>query len=206
MRPTTENRIIGPRSRLFLYWTQRSLITVGALAVSYVVITLLYAKFYQEAAGHSLDRQISTEVRLGASQPRTVAKEGDLLGRIEIPRLGLTVAVLEGTTSRTLRLGVGHIRGTAPPGNPGNIGIAGHRDTFFRGLKDIRTGDKIQLQTPTGLSHYEVDWVQIVAPSDTAILSPSTGSAITLVTCYPFHFIGAAPERFAVHAKEIVAE
>jgi sortase A len=113
----------------------------------------------------------------------------------------MMVAILEGTKPQTLRLGVGHIGGTAHPGEPGNIGIAGHRDTFFRDLKDIRASDEIQIQTATGLSRYEVDWVRIVAPGDTRVLAPSAGSAITLVTCYPFHYIGAAPERFIVHAR-----
>jgi sortase A len=129
-----------------------------------------------------------------------VAKEGDVLGRIEIPRLGVKVAILEGTTSQTLRLGVGHIEGTALPGENGNIGIAGHRDTYFRALKDIRTNDEIQIQTATGLSRFAVDSVQIVDPGDIGVLAPSAEPALTLVTCYPFHFIGAAPKRFVVHA------
>jgi sortase A len=124
-----------------------------------------------------------------------VAKEGDVLGRIEIPRLGVKVAILEGTTSQTLRLGVGHIEGTALPGENGNIGIAGHRDTYFRALKDIRTNDEIQIQTATGLSRFAVDSVEIVDPGDIGVLAPSAGPALTLVTCYPFHFIGAAPKR-----------
>jgi sortase A len=113
----------------------------------------------------------------------------------------VSVAILEGTKSQTLRLGVGHIKGTALPGQPGNIGIAGHRDTYFRELKDIRTSDEIQIQTATGLSRYEVDWVHIVNPGDTDVLAPSAGSTITLVTCYPFHYLGTAPERFVVHAR-----
>jgi len=110
--------------------------------------------------------------------------------------------VLEGTSSETLRHGVGHIEGTALPGGPGNIGIAGHRDTYFRGLKDIRANDEIQIQTASGITRYEVDWIQITVPSDVAIVPPATESALTLVTCYPFHFIGAAPERFVVHAHK----
>ena len=96
---------------------------------------------------------------------------------IEIPRLGMSVAVLEGTTSRDCCSGVGHIRGTALPGEPGNIGIAGHRDTYFRALKDIRTNDEIQIQTADGLSRYQVDWVQIVDPDDIAVLAPSAQSS-----------------------------
>jgi len=140
-------------------------------------------------------------VAAAAIPPLAAAKEGDVLGRIEIPRLGMTVAILVGTTSQTLRLGVGHIEGTSLPGEPGNIGISGHRDTYFRALKDIRAKDEIQIETATGLSRYEVESVQIVAPNDTGVLAPSAESTITLVTCYPFHFIGAAPERYIVRAR-----
>lgn len=84
----------------------------------------------------------------------------------------------------------------------GNVGIAGHRGTYFRGLKDIRTNDEIQVQTATGLWQYKVDWVKIVAPENIAILAPSADSALTLVTCYPFHYIGAAPERYVVRANK----
>ena len=188
------------RIRLFLSWTRWCLFMAGALAVSYVGLTLLYAKLYQKAADSELNKQIIEQQQHKAGLSKVVAKEGDLLGRIEIPRLGLKVAILEGTTSPTLRLGVGHIGGTALPGEPGNIGIAGHRDTYFRSLKDIRTGDEIQIQTAADLSRYEVDSVQIVSPRDIGVLAPSAESAITLVTCYPFHYIGAAPKRFVVHA------
>ena len=98
---------------------------------------------------------------------------------------------------------MGHIAGRALPGEPGNAGIAGHRDTYFRALKDIRTGDEIQIQTAAGLSSYEVNSVQIVTPDDIGVLSPSAGSAITLVTCYPFYYVGSAPDRFIVHARNI---
>lgn len=102
-----------------------------------------------------------------------------------------------------LRLGAGHIEGTPLPGEPGNSGIAGHRDTFFRELKDIRRNDEIQIQTATGLLRYEVDWVKVVEPNDTTVLEPSTAeSTLTLVTCYPFYFVGPAPNRFVVHARK----
>ncbi|MGA3130384.1 MAG: class D sortase [Terracidiphilus sp.] len=190
------------RSSLFLRWMRSFLFIAGTLAVSYVALTLLHAKLYQDAAGNALEKQIYAQElhKVGLSQAK--AKEGDVLGRIEIPRLGVKVAILEGTTSQTLRLGVGHIEGTALPGEPGNIGIAGHRDTYFRALKNIRTNDEIRIQTATGLSRFEVDSVEIVDPGDTGVLAPSAGSAVTLVTCYPFHFIGAAPKRFVVHAHQ----
>jgi sortase A len=170
--------------------------------LSYVAITLLQARFYQEAANSTLDRQMHSEELRSGYPSRTVVKDGDVLGRIEIPRLGMSVAVLEGATSQTLRLGVGHIEGTALPGELGNIGIAGHRDTYFRDLKDIRASDEIHIQAASGLTRYEVDWIQITAPSDGGIVAPTTGSSLTLVTCYPFHFIGAAPERYVVHARK----
>jgi sortase A len=108
--------------------------------------------------------------------------------------------VLQGTNSRMLRLGPGHIEGTPLPGEGGNSGIAGHRDTFFRGLKDIRKNDEIQFQAATGLFRYQVEWVKVVAPDDLSVLSPSSESALTLVTCYPFYFVGPAPKRFVVRA------
>jgi sortase A len=202
MNPATEQPGFATRGRLFLGWVRWFLFIAGAFAVCYVAVTLLHARFYQEAANNTLQQQMQSQEQHKANPPAAVVKEGDLLGRIEIPRLGMKVAILEGTRSRTLRLGVGHIGGTALPGEPGNIGIAGHRDTFFRGLKDIRASDEIQIQTPTGLSDYEVDWVKIVPPDDTAVLAPSAESDLTLVTCYPFYFIGAAPQRFVVHARK----
>jgi sortase A len=185
-----------------LRWVEGLFLIIGTLALSYVVVTLLHARFYQEVANKALGLRMRADESHKVSLLRPAAKEGDVLGRIEIPRLGVTVAILEGTTAQTLRLGVGHIEGTALPGEPGNIGIAGHRDTYFRALKDIRTNDEIQIQTATGLTRYQVDSVQIVDPSDTGVLTPSAVSAITLVTCYPFHFIGAAPGRFIVHAHK----
>jgi sortase A len=182
-------------------WTRRILLTAGVVALIYVALILLYARFYQNAADHLLDQQIQTEELHTTSPSMPTANEGDLLGKIEIPRLGLSVAVLEGTRYKTLLLGVGHIKGTAFPGESGNIGIAGHRDTYFRALKDIRLGDEIQIQTAAGLSHYEVDWVKIVAPTETKLLAPSAESALTLVTCYPFYYVGAAPKRYVVHAR-----
>jgi sortase A len=178
------------------------MLITGILMLSYVAITLIDARIYQINALSILDKQILVEDQQKAEQPILAIKEGDVLGRIDIPRIGVSVAVLQGTTSRTLRVGVGHIKGTALPGNPGNIGIAGHRDTYFRALKDIRKDDEIQLQTAAGIARYKVDWIQITSPSDVGIVAPTTESSLTLVTCYPFYYIGAAPERFIVHAHK----
>lgn len=202
MIPETEQQILGKRNRLFLRWTWRLLILLGALAVSYVGLMLLNARSYQEVANTTLVQQMRAKEQSNVRPSIDALKEGNVLGRIEIPRLGLMVAILEGTTSRTLNVGVGHIKGTALPGEQGNIGIAGHRDTYFRALKNIQMGDEIRVQTATGLSRYKVNWVQIVAPDDIQVLAPSASSTLTLVTCYPFYFIGAAPKRFVVHAQQ----
>ena len=194
LRPTQTQRLIR--------WSRYLFFVIGILALEYVGFTLLGARLYQASAERSLEKQIQTEQEHTVDQPRPVIKEGDVLGRIDIPRLGVSVAVLQGTKSRMLRLGAGHIEGTPLPGEPGNSGIAGHRDTFFRELKDVRANDEIQLQTATGLLRYQVDWVKVVAPDDVSVLAPSTEPALTLVTCYPFYFIGPAPKRFVVHARK----
>jgi len=186
----------------FVRWSRRLLFAVGIVSLAYVGFTLLDASLYQASAIRSLESQIQVEKEPKLIQTKAAVKEGDVLGRMNIPRLGLSVAVLQGTRWRMLRRGAGHIEGTPLPGEPGNSGIAGHRDTFFRDLENIRQKDEIQLQTATGLFRYEVDWVKIVAPDDLSVLAPSTESALTLVTCYPFYFVGPAPKRFVVHARE----
>ncbi len=177
------------------------LFLTGVLALTYVGYTLLEAQEYQASANRELTA--ATQAADNGDAPRAAIHRGDALGRIDVPRLGLTVAVLEGTSSRVLRLGAGHIEGTALPGEAGNSGIAGHRDTFFRGLKDIRKDDEIQIQTTGGLTHYEVDWVKVVEPNDTSVLQALGGeSTLTLVTCYPFYLVGPAPKRFVVRAHK----
>jgi sortase A len=202
MKLTTEREIVPKHMPRFLRWSQRLLFIVGTLAIIYVGFTLLDARLYQASAKRSLESQIQLEKVPHEIQPDPAIKPGDVLGRLDIPRLGLSVAVLQGTGSRTLRRGPGHIEDTPLPGEVGNSGIAGHRDTFFRGLKDIRKNDDIQFQTATGLSRYTVDWAKVVAPDDLSVLAPSTESALTLVTCYPFYFVGPAPWRFVVRAHK----
>src|SRR5271169_1479521 len=175
----------------------------GILELGYVGFTLLDARLYQASAKRSLETQIQAESKQKAAAPKPAVKNGDVLGRMDIPRLGVSVAVLQGTNSRILRLGVGHIEGTALPGEPGNSAIAGHRDTFFRELKDVHTNDEIELQTANGRFHYQVDWAKVVAPDDTSVLTPSTESALMLVTCYPFYFVGPSPKRFVVRAHQL---
>jgi sortase A len=126
---------------------------------------------------------------------------GHAIAILRIPKLHLEVPVLDGTDAITLNRGVGRIRGTAFPGQGGNIAIAGHRDGFFRGLKDIHAGDEIELLAAQRTDIYIVDRTVIVDPDDTSVLENGAAPALTLVTCYPFHYIGNAPRRFVVEAS-----
>ena len=135
-----------------------------------------------------------------ASLPRPEPDEGEPLGRLEVPRLGLSVIVSQGVSTGTLRRSVGHIPGTALPGELGNVGIAGHRDTFFRPLKEIRKNDILALTTLEGAYQYVVDSTEIVSPDNVKVLDPTDHPTLTLVTCYPFYYVGSAPKRFIVQA------
>jgi sortase A len=120
---------------------------------------------------------------------------------LQIPKIHLAVPLLDGTDDLTLNHAVGHIAGTARPGEQGNIGIAGHRDGFFRGLKDVKLGDRIELRTLKGMDTYVVDRISIVTPDNVGVLRPRKAPSLTLVTCYPFYFIGSAPKRYVVMAS-----
>lgn len=121
---------------------------------------------------------------------------------LRISKIGLEVAVLPGTDDFVLNRGVGHIEDTALPGSESNAGIAGHRDGFFRGLKDVVAGDGIELETRAGRRMYRVERTWVVDPDDVSVLDPTPTPALTLVTCYPFYFIGSAPQRFIVRAVQ----
>jgi sortase A len=125
------------------------------------------------------------------------------LAILRIPTIDLEVAVLSGTSELVLNRGVGHIDGTPPPGSEGNVGIAGHRDGYFRGLKDIAVGDAIELETLAGTERFAITDLHIVDPSDVWVLAPTEVPSITLVTCYPFYFVGSAPQRFIVRAERV---
>jgi sortase A len=133
----------------------------------------------------------------------THVRRGDVVGELGIPRLHLSVMVFEGDDAAILKQGAGHIPGTALPAGNGNIGIAAHRDTYFRPLRAIRANDVITLTTPAGTAWYAVSEHEIVQPSDVGVLAQTPGRDLTLVTCYPFFYVGRAPERFIVHARKI---
>lgn len=131
---------------------------------------------------------------------------GSALGRLVIPEADVEVMVLNGTSEKTLDRGVGLIEGTARPDEGGNVGIAGHRDSFFRGLRHLSPGDEIEFATLKGLTRYRVSEILVVEPEYVQVLDPTPESSLTLVTCYPFYHIGSAPQRFIVRAEKTAFE
>jgi sortase A len=153
------------------------------------------------AAGSATPDQSLWSTERVAAWRRTLGDPGPApLAVLRIPKIRLEVPVLTGTDDRTLDRAVGYIDGTAPPGSDGNLGIAGHRDGFFRGLKDIVAGDVIEVDTAQRKDRYRVERTWVVTPEDVSVLDPTPGAALTLVTCYPFYFVGSAPFRFIVRA------
>lgn len=134
---------------------------------------------------------------------RPALADGELVGYLEIPAAGIAEFVASGIDPLTLRRGVGHVPGTALPGEPGNVGLAGHRDTVFRGLREVELGDPIRLVTAAGAFEYRVESLQTVTPDRGDVLAPSAAPTLTLVTCFPFDFVGRAPLRFIVRARQV---
>ena len=189
----------------------------ASLAVGLLGLAIWTALFFGSArsARHDLERFATLQARTTVEAPdfalwspqRVVAwrkaTEEPIpapLAVLRIPKLRLEVAVLPGTDDATLDRGLGHIDDTALPGADGNTGIAGHRDGFFRGLKDIRPGDAIEIDTLDRTNIYRVERTWIVDPTDVSVLDPTASPSLTLVTCYPFYYVGSAPQRFIVRA------
>jgi sortase A len=201
IRRTSLPRIARETQRI-VRWTQRMLFACAALLLVYCGYVLIDAWKFQRQETQTLERASPNTTRVEPPAIAAIGADG-LIGRIEIQRLGVSVAVMEGTGNLALRRAVGHILGTALPGQPGNIGIAAHRDTFFRPLRNIRRDDIISLMTTGGEYRYRVISTKVVNPSDIAVLDSDGTEILTLVTCYPFYFVGAAPDRFIVRAERI---
>jgi len=186
----------------------RVLVLTGALAFACWGYLMLRQACFQKAASRVLQQQIakaSTSPQHDVLQAHEAAiplRHGEMIGRLEIPRVNVSVIVLEGADSSVLDVAAGHIPGTALPGLSGNVGIAAHRDTFFRSLREIRVQDRLSFRTPAGTFQYAVESTEVVEPSDTGVLRQNAGEELTLVTCYPFNYIGSAPKRFIVHARQ----
>ncbi len=200
-----------------LRWLERGLLLVAILCLGGWAWAWLDAKYTQAHDSQILDAARDSAAAVDSARqtdrldtfqpasnqpepPQRQLAEGSLFGRIAIPRLDVSTIVLEGVDASTLRRGAGHIPATAFPGKRGNVGIAAHRDSFFRGLKDVRKNDIVRLETLEGTFNYRVDWTRIVTPDDVTVLGDTAGPELTLVTCYPFYYVGSAPKRFIVRA------
>ena len=170
------------------------------LLLGYCGFVVLDTWIFQARESAELERFVPERPAAGDAAMPAIGPDG-LIGRMEVQRLGVSVVVMEGTSNKTLRRAVGHIAGTALPGQPGNVGIAGHRDTFFRPLRNIQPDDIITLATLRGEYRYRVVSTKVVSPDDVAVLNSDGNEILTLVTCYPFYYVGSAPDRFIVRAR-----
>ena len=207
-----------------LGWLEGGILLVGLLLLGSWSKSYLATSAYQASESRKLDAAIQGDgsdalapVALAVafdepaapgptsrpSQPTPLSP--GVLGRIEIPRLKITAMVAEGVDMKTLGLAVGHITSTALPGSPGNCALAGHRDTFLRGLGKVRNNDIVRFVTPAQTYTYRVEWGKVVEPTQVDVLDSTAVRSLTLVTCFPFEFIGHAPKRFIVRARQVAA-
>lgn len=177
------------------------LLLVSLVAFLWCGTVVLRAHFAQMRGAELLNR--ATAARSTDRPVIDNAPPEGPLGKINIPRIGVSSVILEGTDKDVLALSVGHVPGTALPGSDGNVALAAHRDTFFRGLEHVRLGDDIRLVSMRGDRDYRVDTTRVVAPTDVSVLKETGEPTLTLITCYPFHYIGPAPRRFIVQAHLI---
>ncbi|HEY2235426.1 MAG TPA: class D sortase [Candidatus Angelobacter sp.] len=198
------------RRQQSLVWCQYIFLALGLLALGYCAKSFTQAWLYQRWALPQMTKQRSynaESVPGSAEQPKktpsTSLGEMSPIGRLEISRVHISAVVAEGTSQRVLSRAVGHAIGTALPGQTGNVTLAAHRDTFFRHLGDVRSGDIIELNEPGHEYRYQVRFTAVVGPKDTWVLQPTRKETLTLLTCYPFHVVGPAPDRFVIRARRI---
>jgi sortase A len=173
-------------------------LAVGLVAVGYAGYIIADARTYQAIQL----RKFAHDVPIVEPHLPGI---GERVGEIDIPRLALKAIILQGDSSQVLRRGVGHLPGTPMPGEWGNVGLAGHRDSFFRSLRHIRPGDMITLRTLKGQFQYRVESTRVVSPANIEVLAATDKRELTLVTCFPFNYVGAAPHRFVVRALQVPA-
>ena len=196
----------GGRTDRIVRWIERGLVALGASSLLWVGVTSLSAIVYQVEHNASLERVgqfLPRPEADAATVVRTTFEAGAPIGRLEIPRIGLTAVVAEGDDEKTLKVAVGHLSDTPLPWQEGNSALAGHRDSFFRPLRHIQVGDDIHLTTVRGTLRYRVTRYTVVDPAELWVLNPSPTAALTLITCYPFDYVGPAPRRFIVHAERM---
>jgi sortase A len=171
-------------------------LAIGLLALGYAGFVFADSHAYQALEM----KKFKQAGRL--SEPRNLV-EGDVIGEIQVPRLRLNAMVVQGDSPANLKRAVGHLTKSALPGEWGNVALAGHRDTFFRPLRDIRLGDEIRFKTRERSFEYRVESIEVVAPTDIRVLEAWTGHDLTLLTCFPIHYVGPAPKRLVVRAREV---
>ena len=171
-------------------------LAIGLLAMGYAGFVFADSHAYQ-----ALEMKKFKQARR-LSRPRILV-EGDVIGEIQVPRLRLNAMVVQGDSPANLKRAVGHLTESALPGEWGNVALAGHRDTFFRPLRDIRLGDEIRFKTRERSFEYRVESIEVVAPTEIRVLESSTGHDLTLLTCFPIRYVGPAPKRLVVRAREV---
>jgi sortase A len=193
-------------------WIERILLLGGLFGVGIWAGSIGAKVAWQTWESHVFDWQLHAQKANSTSPPApqknapAKSDDGAVLGRLSIPRLGLSAMVREGTGADVLGVAIGHIPGTALPGLTGNVAVAGHRDTLFRGLREIKMNDVIRFETLGGSYSYRVASTEIVKPDDVKVLQASSSPELTLVTCYPFNYVGAAPDRFIVKAALVTPD
>jgi len=183
---------------------QRVTLVAGLCLLSWPCFVLAESQWVQWSGAWQVSAAIGTRQETivaskgGARSSRF--PRGSVLGRFEVPRLKLSYVLLEGTDNRTLDKSIGHVEGSGLPGESGNISIAGHRNTHFRKIEWIRRGDEIVITSAHGQDRYRVEWMRLFRPDDIEVLDAGHGPAVTLITCFPFEYVGSAPLRYIVRA------
>ena len=187
-------------------WLQRGLTLIGIVCLSWIAFVTVRAAIYQREQAAEFERARAAQALPGPPAvliASVSATDSDLIGLLDIPRLSVSIPVVKGDDDATLTLAAGHLPDTPRPWEPGNSAIAGHRDGLFRPLKDIRVGDDVLLRTTRGDLRYRVRDTKVVGPDDLSVLARTERQRLTLITCYPFYYVGAAPKRFVVHADRV---
>jgi sortase A len=222
MTPRTVTGLAEPHAPLWrrslFVACERVLWLVGLTLIGWCAAVWVGARVYQERQSRAFEEMrraapaaspsagVEGRTLAPATAPSRPSADPLLIGRIEIPRLGVSAMVREGDDEGTLKVAVGHIPGTALPDQTGNVALAGHRDSFFRPLRNIRLYDTIRVTTASATHEYRVESTEIVWPEDVRVLEPTAGPVLTLVTCFPFDYTGHAPRRFIVRARGTAGE
>jgi sortase A len=185
---------------------ERMLFILGLTCLAWCGVIIAKATWFQAEQRAVLSRMPPPVSHFDDRLTSRSSQAPSLIGELKIPRVKLSAIVVEGDDDDTLNVAVGHLPDTPLPWQDGNSALAGHRDTFFRPLKGVRTGDEIRLTTPHGHLRYRVERTRIVDPDDLSVLDRLPKPSLTLITCFPFSYIGNAPQRFIVQANRIGSE